>query len=269
VLHRYRGWRSLRVCARLLKPQRFGVRALALGALFGFLVIVLLADLMLPVMEFDSTMYHMRAARHYLETASVSYDATIRYNAHPHLSVLLYMRHWAALGEHGLVKLANIEFLLMLVLVLVYAARELRWKDGWTAGLMFVMSSPLFLFVAHLEYADLALAAYFAVAAALLFHHLRHGGRAALVAGGLVLGFAGAVKLQGLVLAACGVAGFAVAWLYARRGLAALARALAAIGALIVLSGAGWWLRSWVNTGSPAFPFFAGSHPDAVATFVI
>ena len=37
----------------------------------------------------------------------------------------------------------------------------------------------------------------------------------------------------------------------------------------MALSGAGWWARSWVNTGSPAFPFFAGAQPDAVATFLI
>jgi hypothetical protein len=78
LLHLYRGWRGVRACGLLMKPRRPGPRALALGLLFGFLLVMLLADLMLPVMEFDSTMYHMRAARHYLETASISYDATIR-----------------------------------------------------------------------------------------------------------------------------------------------------------------------------------------------
>ena len=269
VLARTGGWRRARACLGWLKPHRPGLWALALGALFGFLFLLLAADLMMPVLEFDSTMYHMRAARHYRETESLAYSGTIRYNAHPHLSVLLYLRHWSILGEDGPAKLENLEFLAILALVMVYAARAWRWPAGWPLAALFVLSSPLFLLIAHIEYADLALAAWLGAAAALLFHHLRRGSAAALVAGGLALGFAAAGKLQGLVLAACLLGGFAMGALAARRKPVAVLRALLLLGGLVALSGAGWWLRSWIHTGSPAFPFLAGGHPDAVATFII
>ena len=136
-------------------------------------------------------------------------------------------------------------------------------------GVLLVASSPVFLFIAQLEYADLALAAYFSVAAALLFHHVRRGGSASLAAGALVLGIAASIKLQGLVLAACACAGLAVSWLAARRRLVPLVRALAMIAALVAVCGAGWWLRSWIHTGSPAYPFFAGPNADVRDTFLI
>ncbi|MBI4874855.1 MAG: hypothetical protein HY822_09520 [Acidobacteria bacterium] len=238
--------------------------ALPWAALLTIPFLLHLADLATPVMEFDSTMYHMRAARHYRETQSLAYHGGIRFNAHPQLNVLLLLRQWSILGDDGAAKLVNLEHALLLLLVLVYAARELRKKNGWIPGALFLLSSPMLMWVSKIEYADLALAAYFGVAAALLFHSLRRGADLAVPAG-LVLGLAASVKLQAHVLAACVGLGFGLASLLRGNGIRATARTLAILGLMAVVCCGGWWLRSWVATGSPAYPFFLPRHPDVAA----
>ncbi len=236
--------------------------ALVLALLLAAPCLAHLLDLFTPVLEYDSTLYHMTAAKRFLATRSLAYDPGLRYNAHPQLSALLYLRQWALLGDDSLAKLLNLEFSLMLLLVLTYAARELRWKTGWIPGVLFLISSPTLCWVSKVEYADLPLAAYLAVAAALLFHHFRHPSAPCLVPAGLALGFAGALKLQGLVLAACVAAAFVAAALAARRRPVSIARSITVLILLVALAGAGWWTRAWVNTGSPVYPFLAGAQPD-------
>ena len=133
ALHRMHGWRWSLSFARLFRPRRPSPWTLFTGLLFGFLALIMLAGLMLPVMEFDSTMYHMRAARQYRETArwlSTTTSATTPTRTSPYCSTCGSGRFS---GEDGLAKLANLEFLLMLVLVLVYAAPRVAVARGMDA----------------------------------------------------------------------------------------------------------------------------------------
>jgi hypothetical protein len=258
-------WRqTFSFAGALLPPRRQRRVALLLVALVALPCGLLVVDLMAPVLEFDSTTYHMTAARLYRETGAVGYFGALRYNAHPQLSVLLLLRHWSILGDDALAKLVNLEYGFMILLCLVYAARELGWKAGWIPGALFVLSSPLVAWVAELEYADLPLAAYFTVGGCLLFHQLRRRAETTVLAG-LVLGLAASIKLQGHVIAACLGAGFAAVTMAGRRDLWPAARRLALVGLLIALVCGGWWLRSWIHTGSPAYPFFVRNHPEVGA----
>ncbi|MGA2329731.1 MAG: glycosyltransferase family 2 protein [Bryobacteraceae bacterium] len=250
-----RGASSLLRSFRVLRVNRKLVFTLLVLAL-PFLAINA-ADLMMPVVEFDSTMYHMSAARLYRDTGSVSYHDGIRYNAQPQLPVLLYLRHWLLLSDDSLVKLANVEFSLILLLVLVFAARELRWRDGWVLGLLYLAASPVLCWTAKLEYADLALTAYFSLAAMLIWRQLRRARSGLAWPAGLALGFAGACKYQGLVLVAAALFAFLLAAVVARMAGRQVLRIAAILCLGVVLVGSFWWLRSYVYTGSPLYPFFA------------
>ena len=248
ALHAYlvRAWLALR-------PRRWWPVALA-----SPLLLVYAADLMQPVAEGDSTMYHMAAARHYRDHHALPYHSEIRFNAQPHLTVLLYLRHWLVTGEDTLLKLFNLELLLLLVAALIAGLKELKLRARWLP-LLAMASSPVFVWTAKVEYADLALAAFVTAGGVLLVASLRRRSVALAALGGLALATAGASKLQGLVLAAILLAAFLdVAW---RAGWPA--RRWAAAGALassaIVIWDAGWWIRSWLATGSPAYPFFSST----------
>jgi len=262
LLHRRRAWRWAFGFVRVLKPasgQGWVVAALAL--LLAVPALLYLADLLMPVVEFDATLYHMTAARQYRESHSVAYDGGLRYNAQPHLNVLMLLRHWSILGNDAAAKMVNLEYGLMLWLVLIYAAREMGWKSGWMAGALFVASSPVLSWVSRQEYADLPLAACAAVAGALLFHRIRRRVGHPLAIG-LALGTAAAMKLHGHVLAACLLAVFATVSLVGRRGFWSTVRVSAIASVVVAAVCAGWWVRSWRSTGSPAYPFFVKGHPE-------
>ncbi|MCX6592575.1 MAG: hypothetical protein NTZ56_13720 [Acidobacteria bacterium] len=209
-------------------------------------VLLSLPDLFLPIVEYDATMYHMVAARQYQETGRVGVDAGIRFSSHPQLGVLLYARQQMLLGEDSLTKLVNLEWVAMVLLAVMQLARRARGDNRLRSGLacLLLTGSPLFWHLAKIEYADLALTAWLAVAVALL----EWRGVPAWLAG-LALGLAAASKMQGLLMA--GLVG--LLYLPLRRRL----RPAIEIAAAASLVNLGWWVRSWLATGSPVYPFLS------------
>jgi hypothetical protein len=164
-------------------------------------------------------------------------------------------------------KLVNLEFALILLLLVLYAAREVRAKHLAIPAALFLAASPVFCFVSKCEYADFILAAFLGTGAALLFHAIRRRRSGWPLAAALLIGMAAASKAQGLVMAAALMAGLVAACLAARRRPGWTLGSLFAIAGGIVLCGIPWWTRSWVYTGSPLYPFLLPGNPDAAALF--
>jgi hypothetical protein len=211
----------------------------------------------------------MVAAKMYKETHAIPFNGGIRFDAEPQLPVLLYLRHWLILGDDALLKLANLEFLLTITLVILHASRRVRWKEGSVIGLLFLGASPSFLWIAKIEYADLVLSAYFAVGVVLLCEQLAKpkGGYVWLT--GATLGFVAASKFQGMVLVAMALLAFAVCWLVARMSLGALIRRAILMSVFIIMAGGGWWVRSYLSTGTPLYPFFGSGDLAADQTALL
>ena len=143
-------------------------------------------------------MYQMSAAKLYREQQAVAYHPGIRFNGQPQLPVLIYLRYWFLLESDSLLKLANLELSFILLLTLVAAARQLRWRDSWFLGILYLASMPIVCFIAKVEYADLALTAFSGLGIFLLLYQLRHPGLQLHVPAGLVFGFAVSCKHLGL-----------------------------------------------------------------------
>lgn len=224
--------------------------------------LLLAAAQMMPVMEFDATMYHAASARWYAESHSLAYHPGIRFNAQPHLPMLGYTRHLILAGEDLGIKLFNLELLLALGLALAHFARRRHVSPAWPILLM--ASSPVFLWVAQIEYADLAMAVWLGLAAVLALEKARpdHAGSvrpSELAVTGLLLGFSASSKLQGAVMAAFFLLALVVQW---RRLKPAIAVAMT-----VAALGLPWWVRSFIATGSPAAPFFLPGNADAEQLF--
>jgi hypothetical protein len=229
------------------------------------LFLAILPDLMLPVLEYDSTMYHMASAAHYKRHERIVYHGGIRFNAQPHLPVMLYLRQWWITNDANLIKLVNLEYLLMLLGTLAWHARHYRIRWGLLALIGFVFGSPVFNSILRIEYADLALTAWLAAGASVA---LAARSRAGLLAAGLLLGFCAASKLQGLVAAACIIAADAAVTMMRQRNFGAVFRRVCFLTLPVVAVCAGWWVRSTYHTGSPVAPFLTDS-PDVKALFAV
>lgn len=252
------GWLACHRRLRLgLTPVVPGSKlALAVALILLPAALLHLADLFQPIQEGDSTMYHMVAARHYLDHGSLAYHEGIRFNAQPHLSVLLYLRHWVALGDDMLVKLFNLELTLLLLLALAAGARLFRIRHGLTLAIVFSLISPVFAWMTKTEYADLMLTAFVATATVTMAWAIERRSMALGVVASVAVGVAGAVKFQGLVMGGLSSAVLLI-FLYTRR-----VRVLPVACALLastVLFGGGWWIRSWGATGTPVYPFLSSS----------
>jgi hypothetical protein len=246
----------------LTKPPRLRLRWRWSYLLALTLFIPYFLDLMLPLLEYDSTMYHMAFARWYMEKGKLLYHDGLRFNAQPHLPVMLYMRHWWLLNDAALLKLVNLQYMFVLLGTFTWAARRFRIPGGAWLAAGLVLGSPIFSFITRVEYADFALTVWLGLGSALLT--LRHP--RARYAAALCLGFCAASKLQGMVVVACFLtADFAVSSWRERR--IPWARSLV-LGATVILLGLPWWIRSYVNTGSPFAPFLTAS-PDVASLFVV
>jgi hypothetical protein len=229
--------------------------------LWGLPVLLLyVPDLMMPILEYDSTMYHMAAANWYMQQGQLTYHEGIRFHAQPHLPVMLYMRHWWLTGDANVLKLVNLEYLAMLLGVFTWLARRHRIRWGALAAASLAFGSPIFGYVMRQEYADFALASWLAVGAVLLLSRGMRWQWARVLAAGLLLGFAGSSKLQGLLVAGC----FVLAYLAVKRDW----RATVWLGGGVAAMGLPWWIRGWLATGSPFYPFLSNS-PDVKALFQV
>ena len=251
---------------RALRPT--GI-SLALLVLFAPLLALQELDLQMPVLEGDSMLYHMASARWYAEHHALAYHPGIRFNAQPQQTVMLYLRHWLITGEETQLKLVNWEYLAILFCTLLGGVRLLGARRLAPAAILLVLASPVFCWTTKMEMADLGMTTYLTLGVVLLLRALRQPSWIWCGLAGLMLGFAGASKLQGLVT----VAGFVLVWL-ALTGFGGqwkvreLMRPAAWLAAGIALPGVGWWIRSLWFTGSPAYPFLSGS-PEAKALFAV
>lgn len=238
---------------------RFSIAALLLLLLWLVPFAVHALDLLMPVIDGDSMMYHISAARGYAEKHTLVYQPTIRYNAHPQMTVLVYLRQWLFTRDDLQLKLANWEYFAMLLCSMLGLAAEFRWRRLTVLGLLLLAQAPVFAWMAKVEYADFGLATYLLIAAGLLGVALRRRWIGLIGPAALVLGFASSAKLQGSVMSAIVAIAFLIAAWRAGWTFPSWRRAALLMLGAALLCNVPWWWRSYAHTGSPVYPFFTGT----------
>jgi hypothetical protein len=230
---------------------------LALFAVAALLATALSA--LAPVTDGDALCYHLQVPKVFLMHGTIGYAPDLHETVYPLVTELLYA---LALEFRGPVACRWIQWILGLVFAanVTALARPSLGRRAWWAGAIVLlvpavssgMSAPL---------NDVALGA-FGIAAILAWTrlHRQPSLRSAMVAGAFA-GLAIGVKYPALVL--CGLLLCSVVLRCFWRGSAesAIARvrwpALAGLYlAVTILVGGCWYLRAYVHTGNPVFPFF-------------
>lgn len=241
--------------------------AVAMQAVVGFAVAAAVAGALAPPTAKDALQYHLALPKAFAAAGGLT---DVPGNVANYFALGAEMHGlWAMLlgrlvsPEAGEVAFgaAMFAFLPLLLAAVFGWAREAgasrEW--AWLAAAM-VAGVPTVIEVAGSGYVDLALGLYVALAIRALARWCDAPGPSALVELALWLGCALAIKLTaGFVVLVCALVVLlrsrvtgsdgAIGQRRLTAGLAALAGALAL--------GSPWYLRTWVRTGSPVFPFFA------------
>lgn len=212
--------------------------------------IVLLSSLAPPsALDWDGLAYHLAVPKVYLAKQAIFY---IPYDSHSNLPFLTEMLYTVGLafGSISLSKLFHFwMYIGTAVAIYALAKRHLSPRIGSVGALMF-MSVPVIMWEAGSAYADVTTALYLTLALYALLNWQQSRQPAWLVLCGLMGGFALGTKVLAIVpiVVMC-------LWIIAssRRLRPALAMALVA-----VLVGSPWYIKSWVYTGNPVYPFLYG-----------
>jgi hypothetical protein len=238
--------------------------------LAGFLAIALLGTAMVatgPVTDGDALCYHLQVPKVFLMSGAVGFDPDLHETVYPLVTEMLYA---IALVFRGPVACRWIQWFLGVALAanVTAMARPALGRRAWWAGAIVIlapaisngMSAPL---------TDVALAAFGAAAIFAWTRLLDRPGATAAAVAGLLAGLAIGVKYPAIVLVGL-MGGFL--WVRAARGLFRCPAGPmrhswlrpAAVYSLAVIAAGGWWyLRAYVHTGNPVYPFFRGAFGGA------
>ncbi len=252
--------RELRDWRRSLEPRgRCGAPERAIAVCTAAVVLATALAALAPVTDGDALCYHLQVPKVFLMRGAVGFDADLHETVYPMVTELLYA---VALAFRGPVACRAIQWVLGLALAggVTALARPSLGRRAWWAGAIVLlvpavsngMSAPL---------NDVALAA-FGTAALVTWARLQERpSSSAAVTAGLFMGLAIGVKYPALVLLGILAPLIAVRALAGRwsgrpgerlRWLSLFLVYLATAAAV----GGWWYLRAYVHTGNPVYPFF-------------
>jgi Dolichyl-phosphate-mannose-protein mannosyltransferase len=225
----------------------------------GLVIIGTALAALTPVTDGDALCYHLQVPKVFLMRGSVGFSPDLHETVYPLVTEMLYA---VALEFRGPVACRGIQWVLGLVFAInvTALARPSLGRRAWWAGAIAIsvpavsngMSAPL---------NDVALAAF---GTAALFAWVRLQERptfSAAIVAGLFMGLAIGVKYPALVLC-CLLAPAIALRVFDRHstnpdGGAPRWLTLSAIYLAMTAAVGGWWyLRAYVHTGNPVFPFF-------------
>lgn len=255
LLAAWPAWRELR---RLGRPRlRLTPTRALLGAFLAASGAVGLLSALAPAAanDWDGLSYHLAVPALWLRQGGIHYLPWLSHSNFPFLQEMLYLAGLAVSGQ-GLAKLCHLLAGGVAALALYAATRPRLGATGGLLAAAVFASAPLVALEAGTGMSDLALAMYLAVAAACwLAWRDGHGDRW-LAAAGLMLGGALGVKVT------AAVAGMVLLVLVAlRHGRVPSHRKLgraARLGLLLapaLLVAWPWYVKSWLWTGNPTYPF--------------
>ncbi len=232
----------------LMMTRGWSVAGVLFDLALGVGLVGTLLTALAPVTDGDALCYHLQVPKVFLAHRSAVFEPDLHETIYPLVTESLYA---VGLGLRGPVACRLIQWLLGAAFAANVAAMarpalgdRARWA-GTVAMLVPAVSNGM---GAPLN--DVALAAF---GNAAIFGWIRWRDRpsirSALLAGGLA-GLALGVKYPALVLVGLLGIGF-----LAGRGRWRIGHAVA-FGAVAVLVGGGWYLRAFVHTGNPVYPFF-------------
>lgn len=263
-------WREIVV---LIRNSAFSLQsrsALEISLFCAVVVTILGAFLtaLAPVTDGDALCYHLQVPKLFLMRGGLFFDPDLHETVYPLLTEMLYA---VGLAFRGPVACRLVQWLLGLVFaanVTALARPSLGVRAWWAGAIALLVPAVSNGMGAPLN--DVALAAFGTAAMVALARFYEQPRASSLILVGLLAGMAMGVKYPALVL--IGLFGLAIAARlngvgadcsapdHIPSGLASRLRltisGLTLFGIVVLLVGGSWYLRAWMHTGNPVYPFF-------------
>lgn len=224
--------------------------------------LALLAVLAMPMVasppaatDWDGLSYHLAAPALWLGEGRIGYIPFMHHSNFPFVIEMQYL--WAlgvGFGAGGAKVFHWATLLLALAAVLAFARRA--GFHGFWAGLSLI-TVPVVLWESTVAYADLATAAYTTLCLLAAWNGASEADASArrrwLVLAGLMGGLALGTKMT--ALGSVGLLALLLGWEMVRQRRGRLAEIALCVG-LAVLVGAPWYVKTYLYTGNPVYPFF-------------
>jgi len=244
--------------------------------LSSIVLLFALLQALAPPWDYDGLMYHLQGPRLFLQAGRIVPLPENWLTFYPFLVEMLFSLG-LAFGSDSFAKLVHLIFAVLLVIATYRAAeRFIGRKYAWLAVAILV-GIPIFPIWAGFAYSDMAWALYefLAVYAVLIWiahrqacaeedaepddrSHPSEWGLLALA--GVLMGFALGTKY--MALGGAGVLGLVILWQSRRDGWRVIVRNAAVYGLTALLVGSPWYLKNWLWTGNPVYPFLISPGGD-------
>lgn len=207
------------------------------------------------VTDWDGLAYHLAVPKLYLAAHRIFY---VPFTSHSNFPFLTEMLYTIGLALHGpaLAKLFHYAmYLLTAAGIFSLGNRHVNRAAGAVGSLLF-MSAPLVVWEAGVAYADISTAMYLLLAVYAVLNWEEQENRGWLAAAGIMAGFALGTKM--LALVPIGALCLLVLWSGRRSGWAAGLKSAVYLGGVGLAVGAPWYIKTYLYTGNPVYPFFYG-----------
>jgi len=236
-------------------PSAFGaIVGLPLTALGAFALIGALAPP--SANDWDTLAYHFAVPALYIKWGAIRYVPFIPHSNLPFSMEMLYTLGlmFPAAGGMALAKLFHFAMGVLTALAIYTIGRKHFSPRAGLLGALVFASIPLIGWEATSGYIDLGAAFFVTLAALALLNHLEEGSRWGVLAA-VSLGLAAATKTTALQFIP-----MAALWLLynnLRKGSGVWhgLRSSIGFGLIAVLVSCPWYIKSWIHTGNPVYPF--------------
>lgn len=224
---------------------------LVLGAIFGILLFTLLISLAPPI-KFDALVYHLALPKTYLDQGRISYFPWLMYWGMPQVTEMVNTWIMALGGERAAVVFCWMIGVISLVGIFGFIEQIFNKRTAWAAlgAVISGFSAATSLAWGYVEWTTIlfGFAVLFLVFRWLESEQVRH-----LLLAGAFAGFAlgskytaGVIIISGLVV---------ILWQRRNQPVSKIIGNLFAFGAVATFISFPWWVKNFVATGNPFYPF--------------
>ncbi len=236
----------------LKNPFNLAVLFLAAAALLAGL-----AGVLAPETANDSLCYHVNLPKIYLQAGRIFH---VPYDTNSPFPLLMEMLYTLALAFRSMSLAKFFHFSTALLTAGLIASTVRRYSGSIQAGIgsaILFITTPVILNQLGTTYVDAALGAFGFVSFIFLLRWAEDPERQTgfLTLAGIFAGFALSVKY--LALISILISGFLILWVSFSRKPSSFFKNFLLFSVPVLIFGGYWYLRAWIETGNPVYPYFA------------